>query len=117
MHQRRRASVFMSFVTSREQFLQRNAWHRLSEFLDLSNHSIDFGLTAIGLRHDAGNWLAMSGDDNGFASLDRVEQAEQMCLGVGRLNFAHNRLIEESGKFVAFGRLMDSAGGMIRGGF
>src|SRR5204863_6514316 len=89
MHRRRKASVFMSFVTRREEFLQRNAWHRLAEFLDLGHHAIEFDLTTIRLRYDAGNRLAMSGNDNRLATFDRIEQAGQVRLGFGGLNFAH----------------------------
>jgi hypothetical protein len=64
-------------VTCREEFLQGNGWHRPAEFLDLGDHAIEFGLTKIGLRHDAGDRLAMSGDDNGLAALDRIEQASR----------------------------------------
>jgi hypothetical protein len=48
-----------------------------------------FGLPKIDLRHDAGDRLAMSGDENGLAALDRVEQAGQTRLGFGGLDFAH----------------------------
>jgi hypothetical protein len=78
----------VSFVTRRAEFLQGNAGHRPTEFLDLSNHPIEFGLTKIDLRHDACDRPAMSGDDNGLAALDRVEQAWQTRLGFGGLDFA-----------------------------
>jgi hypothetical protein len=77
----------VSFVARREEFLQGNAWHRPAEFLDLGNHAIEFGLTKIDLRHDAGDRLAMSGNDDGLAALDRVEQAGQTRLGLPRLGF------------------------------
>src|SRR5271157_2630140 len=89
-HRRRTASVFVSLVTRRKELLQRNARHRLAEFLDLRNHAIQLGLTAIGLRYDAGNRLAVSGDDDGLTALDRVEKAGQLRLGLGRLDFAHD---------------------------
>src|ERR1700738_2659290 len=81
----------MAFVARREDFLQRNAWHCLAEFLDLSKHMLDFGLTPIRLGNDAGNWFAMSGDDNGLAALDRVQQAGQLRLSLGRLDLTHSR--------------------------
>jgi hypothetical protein len=59
-----------------------NAWHCLAEFLDLSQHTLDFGLRPIYLGNDASNWFAMSGDDNGLAALDRVQQAGQLRLSL-----------------------------------
>jgi len=47
------------------------------------------GLAAIGLRDDSGNRLAVPRDHDGFATLDRIEQARQTRFSFGRLDFAH----------------------------
>jgi hypothetical protein len=65
----------MSFVARRENFLQWNARHRPAEFLDLGRYAVDLVLATVGLRDDSGNRLAMSRDNDGFAALDRIEQA------------------------------------------
>src|ERR1700722_16371401 len=92
MRRRRKASVLVSFVTCREEFLWGNGRHRPTKFFDLINYAIDFGLTKIDLRHDAGDRLAMSGNDNGLAALNRIEETCQMRLGFGSLEFAHQYL-------------------------
>jgi hypothetical protein len=70
----------VSFVTRREELLQPNPRHRLAEFLDLGNHVIEFGLTGTGFRYDAGNRLAMSGNDDGLSALDCVERLGRCAL-------------------------------------
>jgi hypothetical protein len=78
----------MPFVTRRKNFLDRNARHRLAERLDRGNGAIDFLLPPMRLGDDAGDGLAMPGDHHGLAAFDLVEQAGQMRLGLGRLDFA-----------------------------
>ena len=42
--------------------------------------------------HQVGYRLAVAGDRNTFAALDRAQQLREMCLGLGGLDFLHSTI-------------------------
>jgi hypothetical protein len=81
----------MPFVSSREKILQLNFSGALAQGHNAFDCPVNFLLPAMRFGHDAGNGLPVPGDDERLAALDVVEQARQMRLGFGRLNFAHGK--------------------------
>ena len=67
-----------------------NRWH-WQGFI-LLGLAIAAGAAATGLRHQPGDGASVAGDQDGLATLDIVEQAGEMGLGVGRLDLAHGSL-------------------------
>ena len=55
----------------------------------LRDRSVDFGLPQMRFGHDPGYRATMSGDDNGLPTLDVIEKAGKVSLGLRGLNFAH----------------------------
>jgi hypothetical protein len=63
----------------------------LPKFLYVIDRLIYFLLAALWFRHNPGNPTATPGKDDGFPTLDVIEQAGEMGFGLRGLNFARHR--------------------------
>jgi hypothetical protein len=57
---------------------------------NLRDGSPNIRLPGSPIRHEPGNRPPVAGDDDGLAALDLVEQARQLSLSVGSVNFGRH---------------------------
>ncbi len=90
----------MTCVTPSENFFDGDRACCFAKLLYIFYCLIDLLLPLMRLGDDASDRPAMSGDDDGLAALDLVEQLGKVGLCFGRLNFARHaafRLVESTG--------------------
>src|SRR3954466_7556837 len=83
---RMNGTLFSSLIAPGEDFLGGHARCSLPHLLDFSHRLQCVLATAIGVRFQVGNWLAVARDHNRFATFDVIEQLCEPRFGSRCLN-------------------------------
>jgi hypothetical protein len=75
-------------MAKRKQFVDRDVADFPTQLLQLVERLIDLPLPPLRFGNESCNRTTMPGDDYRLAPLDFIEQAGEMHLGLGGLNFA-----------------------------
>jgi hypothetical protein len=79
----------MAGVARRQQLRNPDLARAPAPLAEAGDRLVDFCLAALGLAHQAGDRPAVTGNDNGLAALDLVEDLRQMGLRLRRRDLAH----------------------------